>query len=163
MNASVLEEEKLILNYSDIELQELISVITEDIKTNYSAKEIDFIVNCKEHKIRGDELQITTALCNVLDNAAKYSREKSCITINVVNDDKYSIISVEDNGPGIAEGDLKNIFEKFFRASSSKSLPVKGLGLGLYFVKKIIDTHQGKIEVHSKVGKGTTFKIFIPR
>jgi signal transduction histidine kinase len=164
MNASVLEEEKLVLNYSGINLFELIMTISEDIKTSYSDKEVDIIINCKDGiSVRGDELQITTVFYNVLENAVKYSHGKSSVVINIFESDRYIVVTVEDNGPGIEGKEIKNIFDKFYRAHSSGIKPVKGLGLGLYFVKKIVEAHAGKIEVQSSTGKGTVFKILWPK
>ncbi len=108
-----------------------------------------------------DEFQITTAINNLFNNAVKYSTEIPEIRISSYVD-KELIIKISDNGIGISYEEQKQIFDKFYRVNRGDIHKVKGLGLGLYYVKKIIEAHKGRITVNSKPGKGSTFTIFLP-
>jgi two-component system phosphate regulon sensor histidine kinase PhoR len=163
MNASVFEEEKLSLNFSDVDICELVSTASADIKIKYEEKEITFNIKSPDKLLcRCDEFQIMTAVYNLVDNAAKYSPEKSQIEIEIRQDERAAVLSITDHGIGLSEEDRKHVFDKFFRVREGKYASVKGLGLGLYFVKKIIDAHSGKIEAASSPGKGSTFIIYLP-
>jgi two-component system, chemotaxis family, CheB/CheR fusion protein len=99
---------------------------------------------------------------NILDNAGKYSNEKKKITIDIHQNEAYTIISIKDLGVGIRKNDQKNLFKKFSRIDNSLSDKVTGTGLGLYWAKKVMDLHNGIIDVKSSVKDGSTFKIITP-
>jgi signal transduction histidine kinase len=99
-----------------------------------------------------------------MDNAVKYSREgvPLHLVVRTWNTERNLMISIEDNGLGIAKGDLKRIFDKFYRVHTGDRHNVKGFGLGLAYVHKMVLIHQGTIHATSELGKGTTFTISIP-
>jgi two-component system cell cycle sensor histidine kinase PleC len=99
---------------------------------------------------------------NLLENASKYSRENQTIKINITQTEYKTIITISDEGVGIDKKDQKQIFTKFSRIDNALSLSTIGTGLGLYWVKKIIDLHEGTIEVRSKVEEGTKFTLYLP-
>jgi two-component system phosphate regulon sensor histidine kinase PhoR len=99
---------------------------------------------------------------NLLDNAAKYADKTPMIKISTKNERNKLLLSIEDNGIGIKRENLGLIFDKFYRVPTGNLHNVKGFGLGLYYVKLIIDAHGGKIDVKSTLGKGTTFLISLP-
>ncbi len=111
--------------------------------------------------IMADYDNLYLAFFNILSNAVKYADNPKVIVSTQVLQHKY-IISTKDNGIGISKDDIKSIFKKFYRASNGNVHNVKGLGLGLYFTKKVIDLHHGQIEVNSLPGIGTEFKIILP-
>jgi two-component system, OmpR family, phosphate regulon sensor histidine kinase PhoR len=112
-------------------------------------------------RVHADKAHLELAVVNLLENALKYSPEpKIVVEAGKVEDDFY--ISVKDNGVGIEKQYLKNIFKKFYRVPTGDIHDVKGFGLGLNFVKRIIDAHKGKIKVNSLPGIGTEFRLFIP-
>jgi two-component system, OmpR family, phosphate regulon sensor histidine kinase PhoR len=111
--------------------------------------------------IQADEDNLYLALFNIISNAIKYSALPGIIIGTSVQDNKYSI-TIKDNGTGIESSQQKNIFKKFYRVQKGNVHNVKGLGLGLYFAKQIIDGHKGKIHVSSIPGMGAEFKIELP-
>lgn len=113
-------------------------------------------------ELKIDSDAISQALLNLLSNAVKYSEDKKFIRVEVSSNVSSAIISVTDNGVGIAKGELNKIFDKFYRASTSKVEQTGGSGLGLALVKHIVEAHKGAIDVKSDVGKGSRFTIRIP-
>ena len=99
---------------------------------------------------------------NLLSNAVKYSEKDPIIDIEGYTVDKSMCIKIADNGIGINKSDQKHIFDKFYRASTGNIHKFKGLGLGLYYVKKIAEAHGGDVSVASKPGKGSIFTLTIP-
>jgi len=109
-----------------------------------------------------DEVHMATVLNNLFSNAVRYGNTPCKIDLMVKDSDHCLWIAVRDNGPGIKKEDLKHLFEKFYRGAEAKQRVVRGLGLGLYYVKQIVEAHGGSIAVQSKPGEGTTFHIKIP-
>jgi signal transduction histidine kinase len=110
----------------------------------------------------GDRDQLQHLLLNLLDNAVKYTGEGGLITLGLWSEDGWARIEVSDTGSGISEEDLPLIFDRFFRASAARQNQRSGSGLGLAIVKAIADAHEGKIEVFSQLGEGTTFRLWLP-
>jgi two-component system phosphate regulon sensor histidine kinase PhoR len=122
---------------------------------------VELKVENYETNIHADEGHLELAIINILENALKYSTTPHIIVETGKEESDY-FISVKDNGIGIEKKYLKNIFKKFYRVPTGNVHDVKGFGLGLNFVKRIIDGHDGKIRVHSLPGIGTEFRLLIP-
>lgn len=122
----------------------------------------------KSIKVRGDKFLIMIALSNLIGNAVKYGFENGLVEVKIYDEDNKLMFEICDNGPGIPENEQKNIFQDFFRASNIRKMVSEGAGLGLSFVKQIIDKHNGRITFQSpsrlqEPGKpGTCFKITLP-
>ena len=114
--------------------------------------------------IFADEMHITNVIFNLMDNAVKYKRadEDLLLDIRTWNEAGKLIISVQDNGIGIKKENLKKVFEKFYRVHTGNLHDVKGFGLGLAYVKKIIQDHKGSIRAESELNVGTKFIIALP-
>jgi PAS domain S-box-containing protein len=112
--------------------------------------------------IIGDEALIKRAMANLVDNAIKYTPEGS-VTVRVREADSYLVVSVSDTGIGIAPADRMRLFEKFYRVKRRDTIRIKGTGLGLAIVKSIIERHNGKTWVESKLGEGSTFHLALPK
>ncbi len=119
-------------------------------------------LNAKELNIYADELHISNVFANLLDNAIKYSKNIPEIEVCTKNSNGHIVISVKDNGIGIKKENQKKIFEKFYRVPTGNVHDVKGFGLGLSYVKKIIEEHKGHITLTSESGKGSKFDVYLP-
>ena len=126
-------------------------------------RRIDLDLPEAECRILGDGEALARAVRNLLDNAAKYSPASSPIRLLLTLQEERVLIAVEDQGAGIAKAEQREIFRKFVRGSSSRSLNVKGTGIGLAMVRHIVAGHEGKIEVTSEPGRGSRFTIELPR
>lgn len=158
---SSMADRGLILKTEAIEIHEFLANRIADFQiklTNSDAKITTNFVK-KEITLPIDTFHFTTMFYNLLDNAIKYSKNTPQIQVLTFIKNKQFILKIEDNGIGM---DLKNgvdIFEKFYRVNQGNVHDVKGLGLGLFYVKKIVEAHNGKISVASKLGEGTSFEI----
>jgi signal transduction histidine kinase len=108
-----------------------------------------------------DSLRIEQVLNNLISNAIKYSPSGSDVNVDVGVRDDEAVLSVRDEGVGIAPEDVPHIFEPFRRTGASRE-SVKGVGLGLYVTKRIVEAHGGRLEVDSMLGAGSTFRVFLP-
>lgn len=112
--------------------------------------------------INADKDAMVTVLVNLLDNAYKYSNDNKQIELKIFMENNSVCFVVADNGIGMTRKQLKKIFDRFYQADTSLSRRAEGAGLGLSIVKFIVDAHKGKIDVESKPGKGSEFKIKLP-
>tara|TARA_B100001059_G_scaffold79330_1_gene77164 strand:+ start:2379 stop:3968 length:1590 start_codon:yes stop_codon:yes gene_type:complete len=119
-------------------------------------------LNAEQTLISGNKSHLTNVVVNLLDNAVKYCDQIPKVMVDTFNEDNSFIIKIKDNGIGMTSVEQKRIFDKFFRAASGDIHNVKGHGLGLAYVKKIIDIHKGEIKLKSKKDFGTIFTIRIP-
>lgn len=142
-------------------IEEVIKKAIKSIQLSYNTRngkiKTDFLAQNKI--IEADKLHITNVIYNLLDNSLKYSSKSPLVTISTRDVIGGLIIRIKDNGIGIAKDNHKRIFEKLFRVPTGDLHNVKGFGLGLSYVKSIIDLHNGKIMVESKLGNGSTFTV----
>jgi two-component system phosphate regulon sensor histidine kinase PhoR len=128
-----------------------------------SGRDIFINIDYQQDKdfVRLDEIHMTTVLNNLLSNAVKYCEGSPEIKIRVSMNSTL-LIRIKDNGIGMRKEEQKHVFDKFYRAAKGDFKTVKGLGLGLYYVKQIVSAHGGEIELQSSPGKGSTFTLLIP-
>ncbi|HBH47841.1 MAG TPA: sensor histidine kinase, partial [Bacteroidales bacterium] len=119
-------------------------------------------LHAEKFMVKADPVHLTNVISNLIDNAIKYTPENPEIFIETRNIDDYVQVSVKDNGIGISRNNQKRVFERFYRVPTGNVHNVKGFGLGLNYVKKIIEIHKGSIEVESEPGNGTTFSFRLP-
>lgn len=165
LQMSMFENEKSSLKLTEIQLNSLIKDIISSFSLKVTSKGGEIVTNLKATNdvVMLDEVHFTNVIFNLMDNALKYCDKTPILTLETWNEKENGIgVSIEDNGIGIKKEHLKKIFEKFYRVSTGNLHNVKGFGLGLAYVKKIINDHQGTIKVESEVGLGTKFTIVIP-
>lgn len=155
-------EYKLDLKKHDI--RNILSTCITNMNTvfNMRGQEIRYNVSGKPIRIKVDESEMRLVFANLLDNASKYSHPGSVIDVAIKKEDGYVNISFTDHGVGINKDDQNRIFEKFTRISNELSDTVSGTGLGLFWVKHIVEKHGGQIKVRSKQGKGSRFIVRLP-
>ena len=123
-------------------------------------KEIQIIFNPGEDvELIADKKWTCEAITNILDNAVKYTGKNRRITINVFKYEMYVRIDIEDNGSGLEEAEINNIFKRFYRGNNSKNQD--GVGIGLYLSREIVARQNGYIKVKSKPGEGSIFSVFL--
>ncbi|WP_321309907.1 HAMP domain-containing sensor histidine kinase [Marinifilum fragile] len=119
-------------------------------------------LDASQDVIMADEVHVSNIISNLLDNAIKYCKDNPEISISTRNKDKGIVISITDNGIGISKEDQKMVFERFFRVHTGNVHNVKGFGLGLSYVKKVVDAHNGEVNVDSVLEKGSKFEVYLP-
>lgn len=164
LQLAYLEKDKISLQYEKVDLHQIINnaVKAQLIAIEEKGGQIVTLLQAKDNIIEADPVHLSNIIINLLDNANKYTTETPFITISTYNEEGNLVIKVEDNGIGMDETVLSIIFDKFYRVPTGDLHDVKGFGLGLYYVKMMVNAHHGKIEVESKPAKGSTFKISLP-
>ena len=142
-------------------LQDVVNTLVQGVAMN-TGKKPSFNIDCpSDVNLIADEFHIRNLLATVIDNAVKYAEDPN-IDIRV-RDEECITIEIEDNGCGIAKEHLGHIFEKFYRVPTGDIQTERGYGLGLYYAKQVVELHKGTISIRSRVGKGTTVTIKLPR
>ncbi|TAL71909.1 MAG: HAMP domain-containing histidine kinase, partial [Bacteroidetes bacterium] len=163
LEISMWERTQFQLDKKTVEIEELMNDVVECFKSGGGNNaSINQKYNFSGVRVDLDVVYFTTLVNNLLSNAVKYSDKEPVIDIEGLTQDNNICIKVADNGIGISKNDQKHIFDKFYRASTGNIHKFKGLGLGLYYVKKIAEAHGGDVTVSSKPGKGSIFTITIP-
>ncbi len=165
LNVAKLDKEHLVLSKEIMDIHELLEEAQENINFNQSEQgvKVELNLNAESGAINADPVHITNVIYNLLDNAVKYCEIIPEIKVSTRTDKKGIVIEFTDNGIGMKREELKLIFDKFYRIPTGNLHNVKGFGLGLYYVRLIIQEHGGTIDVKSQVGKGTTFTIWLPK
>jgi len=163
LEISMWERKQFSLDRKPVDLRSFFESMVESFRLEHQDKgcklEADYELEKRVASI--DEVQMTIAVHNLLANACKYNLNTPEIQIKVASRTNLTI-SVSDNGIGINREDQKHVFDKFYRVSTGNIHKVKGLGLGLFYVKQIAEAHGGSVEVASRPGKGSTFTINLP-
>ncbi len=155
---------KFSLKKQKINLHELIKRITDsfDLRLKNIKGQIHLNLNARNPLIDADENRLTSLLYNLIDNSLKYTLKEPQIIISTITVNNKIELCISDNGPGISKEYHKKIFKKFYRIPTGNIYNVKGFGLGLSYVKKIVSVHKWKIKVESRPGEGSKFKVIMP-
>ncbi|WP_026764010.1 sensor histidine kinase [Sediminibacterium salmoneum] len=164
LQAAFLEKQELNLNLSKVSVHEMVREVAGTFALQLQDKNgnIDFLLNASNDTISADDTHFRNMISNLIDNAIKYSQDPVRIIVSSHSTKNHFVLRVQDNGIGMNKESVKRIFEKFYRAHTGNLHNVKGFGLGMSYVKTVIDAHKGKIKVDSAIGKGTSFTIEVP-
>jgi len=164
LQLATLDKDQLELNLSQNDIHQIIHSARHALVLARSEEniEIDVDLLAEKHIISCDSVHISNVINSLLDNAVKYSGDSVKIKISTWNENKSVFVEISDNGIGIAKEALPYIFDKFFRVHTGNLHDVKGFGLGLFYVKQMVEAHNGKVTVQSTPGVGTRFLLRIP-
>ena len=166
LQMSMFDRQKTLMKLHNVDVNDLVAGVmsTFKLKVEKYGGVIDADLEAEDAIVSVDEMHFTNVIFNLLDNAVKYRREEEPLSLFIRTrtvGDKVEI-SIRDNGIGIKREDLKKIFDKFYRVSTGNRHDVKGFGLGLAYVHKIITDLKGDIRVESEINQGSTFIITLP-
>ena len=166
LKSALMDRQEIQLNKKPLHLHQIIEDVADNFVLRLQEKggDMEIHLNAETDLIEGDEVHINNLVNNLLDNAVKYSKENvpPHIALSTASNHKKFILRIEDNGIGMTKETVKRIFEKFYRAHTGNIHNVKGFGLGLSYVKTVIEGHDGTIKPESTLGKGSTFTIELP-
>lgn len=165
LQAAVQEKQEMKLNLVELSIHDIIKNTLDNYALQLEEKngKVELKLNAQSDLLRIDDIHFTNMFSNLIGNAIKYSHENVLIKVSTHSTSKYLVISVQDNGIGMSRESVKHIFEKFYRAHTGNVHNIKGFGLGMSYVKMVVDAHKGKIKVDSALGKGSTFTVEIPK
>ncbi len=164
LQMAIFDHGELKLKLEEINLHELIETVAQNflLQIDKRAGRLEFLPEADDPVIMGDVMHITNLISNLMENALKYTKQTPQITIVTKNEPGGIIISVIDNGIGISKEEQKRIFDKFYRVPTGNIHNVKGFGLGLSYVKLLVEQHHGSIKIKSELDKGSRFDIHLP-
>ena len=166
LQMSMFDRQDTAFKKKELDLNEMVESIANNfsLRVEHTGGKIYTQIEAVDSAVYVDEVHFQNVINNLLDNAVKYRKPDSPLDIYIKtwNDDEHLYLSIRDTGIGIKKESLKRVFEKFYRVHTGNVHDVKGFGLGLAYVKNVVNLHQGEIRVDSEVGKGTTFTIKLP-
>ncbi|MFO8235173.1 MAG: HAMP domain-containing sensor histidine kinase [Bacteroidales bacterium] len=164
LKTALFDQGKIKIKPKELNLHNIIENVVKSfyLQVENQGGKIEKELNAEDPEVVVDEVHFTNVIFNLLDNAVKYSQEKPEIRVETENKNGELLFAVEDNGIGIKKKDQKKIFDQFYRVPTGNRHDVKGFGLGLNYVKKMVEEHNGTISLKSEYKKGTRFEILIP-
>ncbi|MEO5562653.1 MAG: HAMP domain-containing sensor histidine kinase [Chitinophagaceae bacterium] len=166
LKASQLEKQEVELLLKPLHAHEIIKDVVDNFTLQLEEKQgqAELLLNASRDLINADEVHFSNLINNLIDNAVKYAKESTPLRIKVTtsSNEKSFVIKVEDNGIGMSKETVKRVFERFYRAHTGNIHNVKGFGLGLSYVKTMVQAHEGHINVESTLGKGSIFTLQLP-
>ncbi|MBQ2508138.1 MAG: GHKL domain-containing protein [Bacteroidales bacterium] len=165
LRSSKMSSKNFNLNFQDVDINAIIEDAANSFRMQIANRQgsLALHLDANPSNLTADGFHLTNMIYNLIDNAIKYSPDQVDINISSQTQDNSIIVRVSDKGLGISKENQKHIFEKFYRVSTGNVHNVKGFGIGLSYVKQVVDHHGGSIDVESEIGKGTTFIITLPR
>lgn len=164
LQAATLDKGELKLKIQETDVHQVIRDVLQSLTLQIQNKngEATTELNAQRYSLFADRMHIGNIIYNLVDNALKYCNDTPHIVVSTTNTADNLIISVKDNGIGIKKDDQKKIFDTFYRVPTGNVHNVKGFGLGLSYVKAVVEKHGGHIEVESEINKGSTFVVYLP-
>ena len=166
LKASQLEKQEVNLNLKPLHAHEVIKEVVDNFALQLQEKQgqAELLLNAANDLVDADEVHFSNLVNNLIDNAVKYSKENVPLRVKITtqSSEKNLVIRVEDNGIGMSKETVKRVFERFYRAHTGNIHNVKGFGLGLSYVKTMVQAHNGDISSESTLGKGSTFTVRLP-
>jgi len=164
LQMAIFDHGQLKLKSEEVDIHDLIENVAQNflLQMDKRGGKFDFLPEAEQAVVEGDPMHLTNVISNLLENAMKYTGRTPEITISTRNEEDMVVIGVSDNGIGISKEDQKRIFDKFYRVPTGNVHNVKGFGLGLSYVKLIVDQHGGNISLKSEPNKGSVFFIHLP-
>lgn len=161
LTMSIEQQQEFKLSISEFSFEDILQGVTEQFSTHTTIFKIN--ITPQNLRIKADKFHIINLLNNLIENSIKYSNDSVDVHISAVGKSNEVVISIADNGIGIKESAIQHIFEKFYRVPNGDVQNVRGFGLGLYYVRSVVQQHGGTIKVQSKVNVGTKFTITLPQ
>ena len=164
LQMALLDRGEIVLNLSMVNIHDIIEKVLNNIGLQIEQREgeVELNFDAENELVEADEVHLTNILYNLLDNAIKYSPGKPHITLQTRSLPEGISITVADRGLGMTKEQVNRVFEKFYRVPTGNRHDVKGFGLGLSYVRKMVDEHHGQIRVKSQLGRGSSFEIELP-
>ncbi|MEZ5070180.1 MAG: HAMP domain-containing sensor histidine kinase [Bacteroidales bacterium] len=164
LQMAIFDHGELKLKSMELDVHDIIETVAQNFLLQVDRRngKLDFLPEAEEAEILGDKMHVTNVISNLLENALKYTKGTPEIGLYTRNENRFLVVSVKDNGIGISKEDQKRIFDKFYRVPTGNIHNVKGFGLGLSYVKLIVEAHGGSIKVKSEPQKGTRFDVYFP-
>lgn len=166
LKASQLEKQEVDLNLKPVNVHEVIHDVVDNFVLQLEEKhgQVELQLNAADDLVNADEVHLTNLVNNLVDNAVKYGKENvpPVIKLSTSSNGKYFTMRIEDNGIGMNRDTVKRVFERFYRAHTGNVHNVKGFGLGLSYVKTMVEAHNGEIKAESTLGKGSIFTVDLP-
>ncbi|MGN7478107.1 two-component system histidine kinase PnpS [Solibacillus silvestris] len=163
LELSKIERHGFTLEVTPTKLQDILIRVVDLTSSQLESKNMQFNVEIEQDAvILGDVNRLMQIFTNLINNAIAYSKEETTVTLRISANKEHGIFEVRDEGIGIEKAEIARIFERFYRVDRARSRNSGGTGLGLSIVKHLIEAHNGKIQVASEIGKGTSIKVFLP-
>ncbi|RGL05371.1 sensor histidine kinase [Prevotella disiens] len=166
LQMSMYDQKKAVLKKKYVDLNEMVETIANSftLRVEHTGGKVFTEISAIDSMIYVDEMHFQNVIFNLLDNAVKYAKADQPLNVYLKtwNTNEHLYLTIRDTGQGIKKDNLKKIFDKFYRVHTGNRHDVKGFGLGLAYVKRMVDLHEGEIRVDSEYGKGTKFTIILP-
>jgi two-component system phosphate regulon sensor histidine kinase PhoR len=164
LQSAVLESGNMAIKPVQLDVHQVIreAVLGSNMQVSRRNGNIELSLDAELHQVEADRIHLTNLLYNLIDNAVKYTEQEPRIRISTKSNDEGLTITVSDNGVGIPSSEQRKVFERLYRVPTGNIHNAKGFGLGLSYVKAVVDRHGGRIRLESTPGQGSTFHIFLP-
>ena len=164
LQMALLDKGEVKIKQAEVNMHDVIEKVLNSLSVQIEQRNGDVALDFEatEELVKGDELHLSNVLYNLVDNAIKYSPDELHLTVSTANEANGIRIAVADRGLGLSREQIQRIFDKFYRVPTGNLHNVKGFGLGLSYVKKMVQAHGGTVNVTSQAGEGSVFSVWLP-